>query len=140
MRIGTGIILVGVLTLGPPLIATAEVFPPNCDLVVYDGEVVNNLAVIAGCTEPTCLGAVGVPQTGVVTHNKNEVGWAVNYPGPHRKIVELWVDGRRADSAGTEVMIWNATNEAVGPHSVQCLAIGFEGQEVFSDAIIINKE
>src|SRR2546425_1129464 len=53
---------------------------PLVQFVVYDGTTLP-ATVIAGCSEPTCMGMADgsdpTPGTGTVTHAKNNVGWMV---------------------------------------------------------------
>ena len=120
---------------------TPELLPaPQVNFVVYDGTTLP-ATVIAGCSEPTCMGAMDgsdpTPGTGYVTHPKNNVGWMVS-GGTSRGSVYLYVDGQKATSARSgKLLVWSA---AMGTHTLQVMAYNADGIAGWSPAVTISRQ
>ena len=109
---------------------------PAIEIVVYDGATLP-ATVLAGCSEPDCMGYAG-PGTGTVTHAKNYVGWSVAGGDP-RAAITLYVDGRRVDSArSTQLLVWNAGNFSAGQHSLQATTTNSLGGQGWSTPLLIT--
>ncbi len=90
---------------------------PLVEIVVYDGTDLPS-TVLAGCSEPDCLGWMGSAATGTVTHGRNYVGWGVGGGDPSAPIT-LYVDGKRVDSASlNQLLLWNTRKLSAGRHTL----------------------
>jgi hypothetical protein len=106
---------------------------PLVEIVVYDGTSLP-ATVVAGCSEPDCMG-YGGPVTGAVTHTKNYVGWSVSGEAS-RKPTYLYVDGKQVSSARTgKLLVWSPTT--VGPHTLQGMAYNSDGVAGWSTPLTI---
>jgi hypothetical protein len=119
---------------------TSTLPPPVVEFVVYDGTTLP-ATVIAGCSEPTCMGAADgtnpTPGTGTVTNSKNNVGWMVSGGDP-KGAVYLYVDGRKVASArSTKLLVWSAS---AGAHTLQTMAYNTEGVAGWSAPVSITAE
>ena len=117
--------------------ATSGTLPaPLVSIVVYDGTQVP-AKVVAGCSEPDCMGWTG-PITGTVTHVKNNVGWSVSDGDPRSRIY-LYVDGQFATSARPgRLMVWSTSGLARGPHTLEAMSYNSEGTEGWSTPLTID--
>ena len=109
---------------------------PLIEIVVYDGATLP-ATVVAGCSEPDCMGYAG-PLTGTVTHPKNYVGWSIAGGDPKGSI-SLYVDGKRVDSArSTQLLVWSASNFSAGPHTLKATASSSVGGQGWSKDLTIT--
>lgn len=109
---------------------------PMISIVVYDGATLP-ATVVAGCSEPDCMGLAG-PGTGTVTHAKNYVGWSIS-GGSSKGSISLYVDGRRVDSArSTQLLVFNTGNLVAGPHTLQATATNSLGSQGWSTPLTIT--
>jgi hypothetical protein len=109
---------------------------PLVEIVVYDGTDLP-ATVIAGCSEPDCMG-YGGPLTGTVTHVNNYVGWSVAGGNPKGRIY-LYVDNILVSSARTgKLLVWSTTKFSAGPHTLEAMARNSDGVEGWSTPLTIT--
>jgi hypothetical protein len=115
--------------------AMAALPAPLVEIVVCDGATLP-CTVIAGCSEPDCLGlGSGGTFSGVVTNSPDVVGWSVSGGDP-KKRVYLYVDGRQVSSARSgRLLTWSPTT--VGPHTLQGMAYNSSGIQGWSTPLTI---
>ena len=134
------ILLAAVLLLSCFTIAHAQVI--TVDIVVWDGELGDESFVIAACTS-TCLGYNLTP-TGTVTHLRNTVGYGMSSTascalhGDPKKVVYLYVDGKKIDASRLWPMTWNTRDDMAGPHTIQARAIDCAGNEAWSAPLVVT--
>ena len=117
--------------------AATTLATPVIEIVVYDGATLP-ATVLAGCSEPDCMGYAGYPGTGTVTHPKNYVGWSVAGGNP-KSSISLYVDGRRVDSArSSQLLVWSTGNFSAGQHTLQATATNSLGGQGWSTPLTIT--
>lgn len=138
--LGVAMLLVGASSLGETKVTVTPdstvLVAPTVEIVVYDGTSLP-ATVVAGCSEPDCLGYSG-PLTGTVTHLKNYVGWGVG-GGDSSETINLYVDGKRVDSARWgHLLLWNTRNLLAGPHTLVATTHDSAGVEGSSTPLTIT--
>ena len=109
---------------------------PLVSIVVYDGTTLP-ATVVAGCSEPDCMGYAG-PLTGTVTHAKNYVGWSVA-GGDARGSIYLYVDGQHVSTArSTRLLTWDTSRISAGPHTLKATAFSSVGGQGWSKDLVIT--
>lgn len=142
---GAAMLLAAGSTFGDEIVVinsapAAETLPaPLVEIAVYDGTTLP-ATVIAGCSEPTCMGLADgsdpTPGTGTVTHPKNYVGWSAA-GAASRASVYLYVDGKKVASArSTKLLVWSVST--LGAHTVQAMTHNADGVEGWSPPVTIT--
>ena len=111
---------------------------PFVEIVVYDGMTLP-ATVIAGCSDPFCMGNSGAPVTGTVTHVKNYIGWSLAGSLQERGVIYLYVDGEKATKTRMgRLLVWSTRRLSAGPHTLEAMTHDTFGVEGWSAPLSIT--